>query len=97
MTRSRQRDEGALASLVLVPNPEHHPQGDFGLAPRAAGGWDVLTGPDAAPRHTFSGIGVYRPEFFEGCTDGRFPLLPLLRRRRARRLRGRSLAARAVG
>ncbi|HEX7417829.1 MAG TPA: hypothetical protein VF315_07240, partial [Steroidobacteraceae bacterium] len=31
----------------------------------------------------------YRPQFFEGCTDGRFALLPLLRRAMgARRLRG---------
>ena len=28
---------------------------------------------------TFSGIGVYRPELFSGCTAGAFPLAPLLR------------------
>jgi MurNAc alpha-1-phosphate uridylyltransferase len=28
---------------------------------------------------TFSGIGVYRPELFDGCTPGAFPLAPLLR------------------
>lgn len=49
----------------------------------------LLEAPDAPPRHTYSGIGVYRPEFFEGCVDGRFPLLPLLRRAGAAgRLRG---------
>jgi N-acetyl-alpha-D-muramate 1-phosphate uridylyltransferase len=32
------------------------------------------------PRWTYSGIGLYRPEFFAGCVPGRFPLLPLLRR-----------------
>ena len=31
-------------------------------------------------RLTYSGVGVYRPEFFAGCTAGRFPLLPLLNR-----------------
>jgi len=31
-------------------------------------------------RYTYSGVGVYRPEFFGGCTAGRFPLLPLLDR-----------------
>ena len=31
-------------------------------------------------RHTYSGIGIYRPEFFAGCAPGKFPLLPLLRR-----------------
>ena len=30
--------------------------------------------------YTFSGIAMYRPAFFAGCTAGRFPLLPLLRR-----------------
>ena len=34
----------------------------------------------AASRYTFSGIAVYRPEFFAGCTDGVFPLKPLLLR-----------------
>jgi MurNAc alpha-1-phosphate uridylyltransferase len=38
------------------------------------------------PRLTFSGIGVYRPELFEGCRPGRFPLAPLLRAAMARGL-----------
>jgi MurNAc alpha-1-phosphate uridylyltransferase len=38
---------------------------------------------------TYSGIGLYRPELFEGCRAGKFPLLPLLRRAiTARRLHG---------
>ena len=28
---------------------------------------------------TFSGIGVYRPALFAGCSPGAFPLAPLLR------------------
>jgi len=63
----------ALAHLVLVPNPEHHPQGDFTLR-------DGRVQETGAPRHTYSGVGIYRPEFFAGCTPGKFPLLPLLRR-----------------
>lgn len=62
-----------LAHLVLVPNPPHHPEGDFCLEHgrvEAEGG----------PRFTFSGIGVYRPELFQGQQPGRFPLAPLLRR-----------------
>jgi MurNAc alpha-1-phosphate uridylyltransferase len=75
-------DREALAKLVLVPNPPQHPSGDFGLE-----GGDVVE--RDTDRLTYSGIGVYRPEFFEGCQDGRFPLLPLLRRAiAARRLRG---------
>jgi len=49
-----------------------------------------LAAADAPPRLTFAGIGVYRPEFFAGCDDGRFPLPPLLQRAAAaHRLRGR--------
>jgi MurNAc alpha-1-phosphate uridylyltransferase len=61
----------ALAHLVLVPNPEHHPRGDFVLEGRA-----LSEGSGA--RLTYSGIGVYRPELFANCPPGRFPLLPLL-------------------
>ncbi len=72
----------ALAHLVLVPNPEHHPGGDFVLQGR-----EVSAGP--APRLTYSGIGVYRPELFARCAAGRFPLLPVLREAiAARRLSG---------
>jgi MurNAc alpha-1-phosphate uridylyltransferase len=63
---------GSQARLVLVPNPDHHPQGDFAL--RAG---EIR--PDGEPRHTYSGIGLYSPVLFHGCHDGRFPLLPLLR------------------
>jgi MurNAc alpha-1-phosphate uridylyltransferase len=61
----------ALAHLVLVPNPAHHPGGDFVLQGR-----DVSA--SAGPKLTYSGIGVYRPELFAHCSPGRFPLLPLL-------------------
>jgi N-acetyl-alpha-D-muramate 1-phosphate uridylyltransferase len=61
------------AHLVLVPNPPQHPRGDFG--------WDGgLALPEAVRQYTFSGIGVYRSEFFAGCCDGAFPLKPLLLR-----------------
>jgi MurNAc alpha-1-phosphate uridylyltransferase len=63
---------GALAHLVLVPNPPHHARGDFGLA-----GGRVTA---AAPLLTYSGLGVYDPALFAGCTDGKFPLKPLLDR-----------------
>jgi MurNAc alpha-1-phosphate uridylyltransferase len=72
----------ALAHLVLVPNPEHHPNGDFVLQGREVSA-------SAAPRLTYSGIGVYRPELFARCAAGRFPLLPLLQDAiAARRLSG---------
>ena len=63
----------ALAHLVMVPNPAHHPQGDFALRDgRLWAQGDALW--------TYAGIGLYRPQLFEGCRDGRFPLLPLLQR-----------------
>ena len=73
---------GALARIVLVPNPTQHPRGDFGLE-----GDRVVE--RETDRFTYSGVGVYRPELFEGCTPGRFPLAPLLKRAIAEgRLRG---------
>lgn len=61
-----------LAHLVLVPNPEHNPGGDFGLR-----GTRVTA--DKAPRLTFAGIAVYRPELLRGEGPEKFPLAPLLR------------------
>lgn len=62
-----------LAHLVMVDNPGHHPEGDFSLSSGQLSG----SGPAML---TFSGIGVYRPELFAGCTAGAFPLAPVLRR-----------------
>ena len=63
----------AHAYLVLVANPAHHPGGDFGLE-----GDRVVN--REGERLTYSGVGVYSPEFFAGCSAGRFPLRPLLNR-----------------
>lgn len=74
--------EDALARIALVPNPTHHPRGDFGLE-----GGHVVERP--SERYTYTGVGVFRPELFAGCQPGKFPLLPLLQRAiAARRLRG---------
>jgi MurNAc alpha-1-phosphate uridylyltransferase len=61
------------AHLVLVPNPPQHPRGDFGLEQGRA-----LS--EAETQYTFSGIAMYRGEFFSGCSDGVHPLKPLLLR-----------------
>lgn len=61
-----------LAHLILVDNPEHHPDGDFVLE-----NGRVLAG--GVPKLTFSGIGVYHPQLFAGCKIKPFPLAPLLR------------------
>lgn len=71
--RSLKVPPDSLAHLVLVANPEHHPGGDFALAP----GGRVLEGPDTL---TFSGVSMLDPRLFEGCSAGAFPLKPLLER-----------------
>ena len=77
-------EDSADAHLVLVPNPAHNPRGDFALEE------DRVVEREAGREcYTYSGVGIYRPEFFDGCLPGRFPLLPLLKRAiAARRLRG---------
>lgn len=61
-----------LGHLVMVPTPDYRDHGDFGLR-------DGLVRNDVAPTLTFSGVAIYRPEFFDGCEAGRFPLAPMLR------------------
>ena len=68
----RPRDD-SLAHLVLVENPEHHPDGDYGLD---AGG-RATAGP---AKLTFSGISVLHPALFAGCAVEFLPLKPLLDR-----------------
>jgi MurNAc alpha-1-phosphate uridylyltransferase len=64
--------EGVAAHLVLVDNPPQHPAGDFGLA-------DGKLVEQGEERLTFSGIGVYRPEFFASVAPGaKAKLAPLL-------------------
>ena len=64
-----------LAHLILVKNPEHHPQGDFTLQDGK-----VYEKKNHQSSWTFSGIGIYSHSFFDQCTEGRFPLAPLLRK-----------------
>ena len=73
---------GKLAHLWLVPNPAHNLKGDFGLS---AGG---LALNQAAEKHTFSTIGLYRAALFAppycsipagNPTGLKAPLAPILR------------------
>lgn len=63
----------ALAHLVLIDNPEHHPQGDFHLTDSG------LVKDENDRRLTFSGIGVYHPELFAATPPGKSKLAPILR------------------
>ena len=65
------------AHLVLVPNPPHHPHGDFILKEDGS-----LKCPKIHVQHalTFSGIAVYHPAMFIGINQVKYPLLPILQR-----------------
>ncbi|MGQ0751070.1 MAG: N-acetylmuramate alpha-1-phosphate uridylyltransferase MurU [Betaproteobacteria bacterium] len=65
--------EGALAHLVLVDNPSHHPRGDFSLE-------EGFISVGVEQRLTFSGIGAYHPRLFAGLRPGqKYQLVTLLR------------------
>lgn len=63
---------GDKAHLLLVDNPDHHPDGDFTLA-----GERVVPNRDGK-RLTFAGISLLHPGLFANCRPGAFPLAPLL-------------------
>lgn len=65
-------DAATLGKLVLVPTPPHKAVGDFDIA-------NGRLRNAATPELTFSGVAVYRPEFFAACAPGRFSIAPLLR------------------
>lgn len=65
-------DADAAGHLVLVPTPEDKPSGDFELV-------DGRVRNGESPDLTFSGVAVYRPEFFADCEAGRFSIVPMLR------------------
>lgn len=65
--RLLQSQPQGLAHLVLVDNPPYHPMGDYALRE----GYVTAQG---SPLLNFAGIGIYRPELFEGCPTGAFRL-----------------------
>jgi len=71
--------EKTLAHLLLIPNPAHHPKGDFTLE-------GAFVGNAPAPRYTYSGIAVMSPALVSGVRSGdKAPLGPLLRAAAERR------------
>ncbi|CAC9615713.1 Glucose-1-phosphate thymidylyltransferase [Bathymodiolus brooksi thiotrophic gill symbiont] len=65
----------SLAHLVLVNNPEHHPNGDFFIDT------EQKINCNKNNRFTFSGIGIYCPNFFKNHihTQSALALYPLLK------------------
>jgi MurNAc alpha-1-phosphate uridylyltransferase len=65
--------DAALAHLLLVPNPSHHPDGDFTLM-------DGRAGETGSRKLTFSGVAAYHPSLFAALDpDTPAKLAPLLR------------------
>ncbi|GAB4060267.1 nucleotidyltransferase family protein [Uliginosibacterium sediminicola] len=65
--------QGAHAHLAMVSNPAHHSGGDFGLDADGR----LIIGGDS--RLTYSGIGMFRSEFFAGVApQQKLALRPLL-------------------
>ena len=68
-----------LAHLIMVPNPPHHPHGDFYLDQTMVrdDGYAGATG----AKLTFSGIGIYHHTLFKGLISGQSAkLAPILRK-----------------
>jgi MurNAc alpha-1-phosphate uridylyltransferase len=64
--------DDVLAHVLLVPTPGFKTRGDFDLD-------NGFLANGEQPKLTFSGIALYRPEFFSGQEPGCAPLAPLLR------------------
>jgi MurNAc alpha-1-phosphate uridylyltransferase len=62
------------AHLVLVDNPPQHPLGDFYLDADGL----VRERKPALTGLTYSGVGIFTPDFFAGMQPGKVPLRPLL-------------------
>lgn len=71
-------DKRDVAWLYLVKNPAHHPEGDFALN-------SFTVSNEGAPRYTYSGIGIFRPEMFDSVSDGEAVRLSVLLREYAAR------------
>lgn len=63
--------EHSDAHLFLVPNPLHNPQGDFDCQ-----NGRVLKQEGYNP-YTYGAIAKVSPQLFDGCTPGRYRLVPL--------------------
>lgn len=65
------------ACLALVPNPVHHPVGDFYLD--SASHLLSLDGLDQSEKYTYSGVGLYRGSLFNDLPEGYLALGPVLK------------------
>lgn len=67
-----QLNRSDLAHLILVNNPDHHPEGDFALDKGR-----VLN--QGAQRYTYAGVSIIHPRLLAGQPTEAFALAPLLK------------------
>lgn len=65
-----QLNKDTYAHLLMVPNPEFHPDGDYGISEQGI----IST---QLPKFTYSGISLLAPKLFNGCRDEEFSLSPI--------------------
>lgn len=74
IARENSREKNSvLAHLVMTDNPPQHPHGDFYLRE----GLIAETGD--GDKLTWTGLRVINPALFNGCSDGTFSIVPLLK------------------
>ncbi len=71
------------AYLVLTDNPPHNVGENFYLQPNG-----LINASGIGERLTWTGIRVLHPAIFDGCVDGAFPFVPLLKKAMAEGLVG---------
>ena len=67
------------ARLVMVPNPPHNPDGDFGISNIKNEELFLLNNDKSSKRLTYSGIGLYSKSMFRNIEKGKQALGPILR------------------
>lgn len=77
-TQYRSEITPPLAHLVMVNNPPQHPKGDFHLLKNGKIS-DSCHEDTESQRLTFSGISLLNKALFDGCSEGKAALAPLLR------------------
>lgn len=64
-----------LAHLILVDNPDHNNTGDFSINNDS-----ILSYQNSDIKYTYTGIGIYHPKLFDGCSYGIYSVVPLLKK-----------------
>ena len=74
----KELENGKLAHLILVNNPDHHLKGDFLLSGNLV---TPITEYKINDSYTFSGMSIISPKLFDGMKQKVFPLEPVLKKK----------------